>query len=542
MIARRLGFIALALLAPRAFAQGQPKDEAVRHFRIGLELVDRSAWDSALAEFLRARELYPSATALRNAAVCLRELGRFDEALDMYDDLLAHLASDLSPTERAQVDADVARLGRFVGSLDVNSDPPGANVLVDGHTRGTTPLAHPLRVTVGTRTIHVDKEAYATFESRTLVASGETTHVSAKLVIVSRLGKLRVGGPAGFDVVVDGAVVGVTPWEGTLTVGAHFVSVRNAQDDGSTPEMIEVRTGQPQGVVPNVMKLSGRLRVEPTPNDASVLVDGVLATRGSLNAQVASGRHVITVSAPWYQPEAQAVHVSSRTAQALRPVLLAVPRAYVDISAGVVPLFDSTAHLGLGLGCTQQCVGLSTTLRGGYNVTPHVAFEAGILWFQLTEQASGTLAGTTSSGTQVVASYTENASATVIAGVASVRYQAFPRTPFSLRLSAGLARTFSNAASAGSYFVGSEYRPFGHDPYSIASWGAVLLPEVRFGYRFSSGLTIDAGIGLLITNFPSVPAETAQLAPNGLDTTPPRPSYGGIAWAIPLTFAFRLEL
>lgn len=541
MFARRLLFVlTLTLITGAALAQ-DPKGEALRHFRIGIELVDRSAWDSALAEFLRARELYPSATALRNAAVCLRELGRFDEALDMYDELLAQLAHDLSPAERVQVDADVARLARFVGSLDVASDPPGATVLVDGRARGTTPLARPLRVTIGTRTIRVNKEAFATFESRVLVASGETTHVGAKLVIVSRLGQLHVGGRAGFDVVVDGAVVGVTPWDGTLTVGEHFVSVRDASDAGSAPRAIEIRTGQTIDVVPDVKKLSGLLRVEPTPNNASVFVDDVLVSRGSFNAQVASGRHVITVSAPWYEQAIEPVSVSSRVAQALRPVLAAVPRAYVDIGAGVVPLYDATGRLGLGLGCTKQCVGLSTTLRGGYNITSHVALELGMLFFQLPQEASSTFTGTTASGAQVNATYTESASSFFIAGVASVRYQAFTRTPLSLRLSAGLARMFLTVAGDGYYAFGSGTLTFGHVPLSVASWGPVLMPEVRYGYRFSTGLTIDVGVGLLIASFPTIPAEKAQI-PNALVETPARPSFGGVGWAIPLTIAFRLEL
>lgn len=406
-----------------------------------------------------------------------------------------------------------------------------------------TPLGHPLRVTVGTRTLRLDKEAFATFEAAVRVASGETTRETAKLVVVSRLGQLRVPVRPGFELLVDGAVVGMTPWAGTLTVGEHFVSVRNASDEGSVPQAIEIRATQTTTLDPNIAKLSGRLRVEPTPNDAAVFVDGTKVSQGSFNADVASGRHLVVVSAPWYETTTDAVHVSSRNAQAVRPVLLSLPRAYLDIAAGAVPAFDSTAHLNLGIGCAQPCAGLTATMRGGYNLSPHVALEIGILSFDLNEQASRSLTGYSAfAGGQVTTGYTETASVSMLIGAVGIRYQVFERTPLSFRLSAGMARMFASATSGGEYATGSTVNDFGHVPVSIGAWEPAIMPEVRFGYRVSSGLTFDVGIGFLLTNFPTLAPETAQIVPYGLDTTPARPSFGGIGWAIPVSAAFRLEL
>jgi hypothetical protein len=533
----------LAIAAPARAQAGGAAERALEHFRIGLELVDRGAWDSALAEFRRSAELSPRANTLRNAAVCLRELGRFDEALDTYDDILAHRAAELSPAERAQIDADVARLARFVGRLDVRSDPPGASVFVDGRLRGTTPLTRPIRVTVGTRSVRVAEPAFAPFETRVLVASGETERLAAHLVVVSRIGRVRFGGAAGFEVLVDGAVVGVTPWEGSLGAGAHLVRVRNAKDEGSEPRAVEVRTGHTVEIVPEIHRLSGRLRVEPTPGDARVSIDGVVASRGSYVGDVTSGRHEVAVSAPWYETHTQAVWVSSRAAQAVRPVLQPVPRAYADVSAGVVPLFDATAHLASGA-CTDSCIGMFAALRGGYNVTARVSLELGLLGFTLPQKTSRSYDDTTLGGVTAHAYYTESANAQLIIGAAGVRVRLFDRTPLTLRLTAGPARIGLTTTGLGSYCTdASNVCPsFGHDGVSRVYWGAAIMPEVRFGYRFSTGLSLDAGVGLLLATFPSLAGSTAQL-PNGLAGTPPSPSFGGgVAWAIPVSAAFRLEL
>src|SRR5262245_57725646 len=80
--------------APRAvFAQAEePRRatemnvvEARTHFERGVAHFDRREWQPALAEFLRSRELAPTRGNTKNAAICLRKVGRFDDALDLFE-------------------------------------------------------------------------------------------------------------------------------------------------------------------------------------------------------------------------------------------------------------------------------------------------------------------------------------------------------------------------------------------------------------------------------------------------------------------------
>src|SRR5690242_7779462 len=79
------------------------KEEAKVRFQRGLELVQNESWDAALAEFLQSRKLFPTRVALKNAALSLRQLKRYVEALAMYNELLSSFGSGLSPEERKTV-------------------------------------------------------------------------------------------------------------------------------------------------------------------------------------------------------------------------------------------------------------------------------------------------------------------------------------------------------------------------------------------------------------------------------------------------------
>src|SRR5687767_14784875 len=74
--------------APTGEVSAQSKDEAKARFERGMTFFDKKIWDAALAEFLTSRASYPTRSNTQNAAICLRNLNRSDEALDMFEALL----------------------------------------------------------------------------------------------------------------------------------------------------------------------------------------------------------------------------------------------------------------------------------------------------------------------------------------------------------------------------------------------------------------------------------------------------------------------
>jgi len=84
----------------------------------------------------------------------------------------------LNPGERVRV---FARLVPEVqkGRLSVRSDPPGADVYINGVYRGKTPLT--LELNPGVYDLRLTLPGYAEYRERVRVNSGETTHVYARL-------------------------------------------------------------------------------------------------------------------------------------------------------------------------------------------------------------------------------------------------------------------------------------------------------------------------------------------------------------------------
>jgi len=539
---RALLTLALCLLGRASLAQ-DASGEARRHFEVGLALVDRHAWDSALVEFLRSAELQPTANALKNAAVCRRELGRFDEAIDTYNELVAKFRDELTQEQRRAIDADVARIEPFTGLMMVKSGLPGATIVVDDRVRGITPIERPMRLTVGTRAVRVEHTGRAPYETKVLVTHGDVQTVEAILPIISRVGTLRVDADRKepYEVLIDGAVVGQTPWTGTLATATHTVALHNTRGDlGSEPRTIEVQTDQTSELTIPVHRLSGLLRVEPTPNQASVFIDGQPVAQGSWGGLVLVGKHVVHVESPWFESETETVRVTNMGIQAVRPILSPIPRAYIDVSAGVVPLLDPGVRGGIGA-CNSVCVGYTVGLRAGYIIKPRLSIELGLGLWSLPYEATTTISGVFE-GANVQAPYGEVADTMLYTFGPSLRYQIGDRWPLTLRLFAGAANGTTDNTTGGRFVAPDGYSyAIGNRSSATTFWTPAIQPEIRFGRRFARAIVVDVGTSVLLYVTPSVPAE--QSTNLNVLQIPARPSLdGGVRYAIPFNVAIRVEL
>src|SRR5262249_3471350 len=159
------------------------------------------------------------------------KVGRFDDSLAMFETVLREFP-DLSAGERAAIEHEIADLTASIGSIEIDDAPAGALVTIDGLERGRTPLAGPIRIAAGRHVVRVAKEGAIPHEARVDLAGKQAIDLQAKLAPLTQAGRLRVTERNGksVDVVIDGATVGATPWEGALPPGMHTVLVRG---DGS---------------------------------------------------------------------------------------------------------------------------------------------------------------------------------------------------------------------------------------------------------------------------------------------------------------------
>ena len=308
------------------------KDEARAHFEKGLARFDEEAWDAALVEFLRSRELFPTRAATKDAGFCFRKLRRFDEALDMFEALLRDFPN-LPADDKEIAEREIRALTSLVGRIELRGGEPGATLVVDNRTRGAIPL-DSVRVPVGTHVVRVVKDGFVPFETQVTVASGQTSAVTVKLAPLMQGGRLRVVEQTGqvVNVLVDNVVVGKTPWEGTLSVGHHAVALAGEGNLGTQPARAPVRLDELTPLTLAVGELAAKLRIQPSPAEASVAVDGVVVGRGLWEGRLRPGMHRVELSSDGFLPLIQDVSVVEGDHQVVSVQLERDPRAALTFS------------------------------------------------------------------------------------------------------------------------------------------------------------------------------------------------------------------
>jgi hypothetical protein len=393
--------LSLVAAQPVAVAQ-QPgpdegrKGEARGHFERGLELSDDQAWDAAYAEYVASIGIYPTKAATKNAALCLRMMHRYAEALDMLERFLRF--PNLTDGDRAFSDRETKDIQRFVGLLVVRGADAGAQISVDGGDRGRTPLAGPLRVTAGSHIVRVFKPGFAPIEREFVLAGGQTVAVDVKLEPVTEPGRLRViaQGGARAQVLIDGAAVGPAPWEGPVGAGVHTAALKGDGNMGTQPASVPVKLNETATITLAPESLDGALRVEPTPANAVTALDGVTLGRGVWEGPVRLGDHKVEVASEGFLPSQQTVRLDkgSRRVVAMQlerdptsPLWRALHPPHVFLEAQAAALAFPSLGGDLSSGCTAKCspgfaVGVLGELRAGYELSSGLGFsiDGGYAW------------------------------------------------------------------------------------------------------------------------------------------------------------------
>jgi len=166
--------VSLAMAQP-----ARPKEDARAHFDEGVALFEQGALEPALARFRRSLDIYPTLAATTNAALCLKKLGRFDEALDLLEGLPERFPG-LLPDERQEYESEIAELSKQIGLLELRGAQPGSHIQIDGTDRGTTPVAKPLHVTRGAHRVRITRDDKVSFDQFIEVTPGRTVALDVR--------------------------------------------------------------------------------------------------------------------------------------------------------------------------------------------------------------------------------------------------------------------------------------------------------------------------------------------------------------------------
>lgn len=268
--------------------------------RQGIRLLDAGDTERALEHFLASRDVLPTTKNVANAAVCLDQLGRYDEALELLEELLKQFAGGLDDDDRAAIGPMMESLRGKVAFLDLSSNV-GGTVFVDGRERAKLPLRTPLRILGGARKVRVAKNGFETFDIVVNGEPGERVAVDAELRPLKGVGQLLVEDEeaAGAEVFVDGSKVGVVPWEGSLPPGEHFVWLEKG-DVGTAPAKVVIVEGQAALLSLKSARLGAPVRLVSQPAAASIELEGTTIASGTWVGRLPLGSYRVRVSEPGY--------------------------------------------------------------------------------------------------------------------------------------------------------------------------------------------------------------------------------------------------
>ncbi|MGQ9632169.1 MAG: PEGA domain-containing protein [bacterium] len=161
------------------------------------------------------------------------------------------------------------------GSLSVESEPPGADVYLDGKIMGKTPIAIANLDAKGYNLV-IRKSGYRDYVESVEVRGDSVTSIRATLSSAVRdTGAIYVSSnPSGAKVFLDGVERGVSPLAmKDIPVGRHAVEVR-AEDYDAWWGEVDVKRNQVELVEAELKKASGSVMVISTPPKAKIFIDG----------------------------------------------------------------------------------------------------------------------------------------------------------------------------------------------------------------------------------------------------------------------------
>ncbi len=152
------------------------------------QLYEAGDYQGSLERLNEAYALVPSPKILFNFGLAYQALGRDVEALDAFERFLAEISErdqELA-AERKEAMEQVERLKSRVATVEIVADLAGAEVVIDGRSRGHTPLLRPLRVAPGPHQVVIQKPGLASpYIDRIEVVPGQLLLLRPRLMLLA---------------------------------------------------------------------------------------------------------------------------------------------------------------------------------------------------------------------------------------------------------------------------------------------------------------------------------------------------------------------
>jgi tetratricopeptide (TPR) repeat protein len=173
---------------PRALAApAAASSEAEALIRQGIALRKQGKDLEALERFQKAQLLAPSGRALSQRGLAQQALGRWVEAESDLSTALGSAADEWVQRNRASLERALGVVRGRLGTVEVIGSPAGAELRINGQSRGTLPLTAPLRVPEGSAVLELTSAGHVPQARTVLVVAGKLHRETMNLTPVPRL-------------------------------------------------------------------------------------------------------------------------------------------------------------------------------------------------------------------------------------------------------------------------------------------------------------------------------------------------------------------
>lgn len=184
-------------------------------------------------------------------------------------------------------------------NVRVASEPPGAVIYAGERRVGETPAV--IELDEGTHQLSVVREGFKAWDGSVTVEPN--TDIELPLISLEEAdAKLRVNSiPRNANVLVNGRFRGRSPLTLDLVPDVTYEIGLSKAGYGSTSRQVRLNSGASESITVDLSARTGSVRVNVSPADASVYVDGRERGRGSMTLTLSSAPHRIEVRKPGYE-------------------------------------------------------------------------------------------------------------------------------------------------------------------------------------------------------------------------------------------------
>lgn len=156
-------------------------------------------------------------------------------------------------------------------TYSISSDPPGAQILIDGGVQGTTPTN--LDLEIGVHRLQFVKDGYREV-TKELYVTKDNVERAVRMRLVRKYGTLLITSePSGAILYIDGEVKGNTPYKGDLFAGFHTLTLKKETYDDHV-RFVEITDNQPLEIHVSLERTMIPVTFLTEPLGASVVVEG----------------------------------------------------------------------------------------------------------------------------------------------------------------------------------------------------------------------------------------------------------------------------